>query len=298
MEDHNYLSLSHFELQLVSVSRNPGKMKLSFVLLGAISAAGTAAPDAQFLFSNPPAHHHGASHFTIPTSRQSAVLGRRVLALTPLGTLATVFPPDSDGSYEHRPSGMGGNPVGLPDYIADCEADSVGNPTVLAVTMATSFKNARAGSNVSLSLQWTPRYPPAKRMLSKGPDTSPTTSYSAANLPRFSLFGYLERIVPSSPLELAALSKCFVSVHPDARYWLPGNPIHHSEWQRLVVTHIYWVGGFGDRAYIGWIPVEEWRNVTRAEWEAVELPGEREGWKEWSWDEHHGRADDRELRFV
>lgn len=49
----------------------------------------------------------------------------------------------------------------------------------------------------------------------------------------------------------------------------------------MVVNEVYWIGGFGDRAYIGWIPVEEWRNVTRGEWEAVRLPGEEKGWKEW-----------------
>ena len=42
------------------------------------------------------------------------------------------------------------------------------------------------------------------------------------------------------------------------------------------------IGGFGDRAYIGWIPVEEWKNVTRKEWEDIRLPGEKKGWKEWA----------------
>lgn len=274
------------------------KATLVLAVIGSVITTTTAIhspPDPSYLFANPPPSHADASRLTIPTSRQSAVLGRRVLALTGLGTLATVFPPDASSDdaaslYENRPAGMGGSPVGLPDYISDCSG--TGDPTVLAITIATSFKNARAGSNVSLSLQWTPRYPPAKRITttaSGGPGTSPTSWYSAANLPRFSLFGRLERVVPESPLELAALARCFVSVHPDARFWLPGNPIHRSEWQRLVVTHVYWIGGFGDRAYIGWIPVEEWRNVTRAEWEGVELPGEREGWKEWDVEEGEER---------
>jgi hypothetical protein len=51
---------------------------------------------------------------------------------------------------------------------------------------------------------------------------------------------------------------------------------------RLVVQDIYWVGGFGDRAYIGWIDAKDWRNVTRKEWEVVRLPGEQKGWKEWA----------------
>jgi hypothetical protein len=167
-------------------------------------------------------------------------------------------------------------PIGLMDYIADCE-DS-GNPTILAINIATSFKNVAAGSNISLSLQWVPPYLPDKRIQSEGP----RTSYSAANLPRFSLLGYLEKIDEAKGAEL---KECFVNTHPDSKYWLPGNRIHTSEWVRLVVQDIYWVGGFGDRAYIGWINAEDWRNVTRKEWESVKLPGEQKGWKEWAFEE-------------
>lgn len=78
------------------------------------------------------------------------------------------------------------------------------------------------------------------------------------------------------------IGSCFVKTHKDAKYWLPGNSIHESEFVRLVVTAIYWIGGFGDRAYIGWIPVEEWKNVTKKEWESIRLPGEKKGWKEWA----------------
>ncbi|KAL2263095.1 hypothetical protein VTK26DRAFT_8253 [Humicola hyalothermophila] len=259
----------------------------------------------------------------IPTSYESAVLGRRILALTPLGTLSTVFPEDrpggSDGSDgveadEHRPSGLGGMPYGLMEYIADCEEDDLGNPTILAVTIGTTFKNIAAGSNVSLSVQWTPPYPPAKRIKSEpapgrgwlsylglsshGHDDQDhhqhhhhhhhhrtPLPYSAANLPRFSLIGHTEAIEGGDNREGevgARLAECYVKTHPDARYWLPGSRVHESHFVRLVVEQIYWVGGFGDRAFIGWIPVEEWRNVTREEWQNARLPGEKKGWKEWS----------------
>lgn len=160
------------------------------------------------------------------------------------------------------------------DYIADCED---GNPTILAINIATSFKNVAAGSNISLSLQWTPPYPPKSRIESWG--TKEVVPYSAANLPRFSLIGYLEKI-QKEEVESSELGKCFTKTHPDAKYWLPGNSIHESEWVRLVVQDIYWIGGFGDRAYIGWIPVEEWNNVTTHEWQDIRLPGEKKGWKE------------------
>lgn len=52
------------------------------------------------------------------------------------------------------------------------------------------------------------------------------------------------------------------------------------------MQEIYWVGGFGDRAYIGWIPREVWANVTVEEVEGVRLPGEKTNEKEkdgWFW---------------
>ena len=165
------------------------------------------------------------------------------------------------------------------DYIADCE--STGNPTILAINIATSFKNVASGSNISLSLTWVPPYPPSSRIT---PFSSADPSqYSAANLPRFSLLGYLESI-SEEEVEEEGIKECFVGRHKDARFWVPGNRIHASEWVRLVVREVYWIGGFGDRAYIGWIPVEEWRNVSTAEWQGVRLPGEKKGWREWSAD--------------
>ncbi|KAG6017575.1 hypothetical protein E4U43_000846 [Claviceps pusilla] len=265
-------------------------MKLVHALVGVSAVVTTAAQNPLSVLDN------SAELTKIPTSYESAVMGRRILALSKLATLSTIFPDASD-------RGMGGQPVGLMEYVADCEDQ--GNPTILAIKIGTSFRNARAGSNTTLSMRWTPPYPPARRLsllsrLSaylpfagrnmKGrynarpehrnmPDTVP---YSAANLPRFSLFGYLEAIDTDEASSTSTrLATCYTAKHDDARFWLPGNHIHESEWMRLVVTHVYWIGGFGDRAFIGWIPVEQWRQVTRREWEAIKLPGEKKGWSEW-----------------
>jgi len=255
-------------------------------------ATPPASPD--YIFANPPGPH--AAGYKIPTSYESAVMGRRILALTPLGDLSTTFPVSSSngndgaGASERRPAGMEGQPIALMDYVAACE-DS-GNPTLLAIRIATTFKNAAAGSNVSLSLRWAPPYPPAKRISLLGrawravfPGTAGTAAdravrYSAANLPRMALQGYLEAIEPREGAH-GDLARCFVERHPDARYWLPGNRIHESAWARLVVEEVYWIGGFGDRAFIGWIPIQEWRAVTKEEWMGIKLPGEEKGWKEW-----------------
>lgn len=152
------------------------------------------------------------------------------------------------------------------DYYADCEPET-GNPIILAIDIATSFKNVAAGSNITLSLRWHPQ---------------DGHWHSAASLPRFSLIGHLEEI-DDSGASSAGLATCFVKSHPDAVAWLPGNRIHTSRWVRLVVDQIYWIGGFGDRAYIGWIPVEEWQNVTQTEIDNCKLPGEKSGWAWADW---------------
>ncbi|KAI3396334.1 hypothetical protein diail_12300 [Diaporthe ilicicola] len=297
--------------------------------LNAATASPIIEPHSSPAFPQDPDQQYTTQR--IPTSYESAVMGRRILALSPLATLSTVFPstsssgghaPDpnehADGLpraalLENRPPNLGGIPIGLMDYVADCGAEEEGNPTILAIKIATSFKNVAAGSNMSISVNWVPPYPPSKRIKSSSssssrnllsrlsrwwwsgadeeddaallpPDYDPVP-YSAANLPRFSLLGHLEDIAPESEADAAALQGCFLKSHPDARYWLPGNRIHEAGWVRLVVDQVYWVGGFGDRAYIGWIPVGEWRNVTRDEWEAIRLPGEEKHWKEWAVEE-------------
>lgn len=281
-------------------------MKLLNVV-AALSGVAGAAQSPLALLDN------SAEVTRIPTSYESAVMGRRILGLSKLATFSTVFPESSSSrgsghhhdsqALERRPDDLGGVPIGLMDYIADCEDD--GNPTILAINIGTSFKNVRAGSNITLSLRWTPPYPPAKRIsfysrlsayipfLSRDcpyntapehPEIPDTVPYSAANLPRFSLVGYLEKI-DASESAATDLAVCYTKKHRDARYWLPGNHIHESEWVRLVVTNVYWIGGFGDRAYIGWIPLDEWKKVTKAEWESIQLPGEKKGWSEWSIDQ-------------
>ncbi|KAH6679124.1 pyridoxamine 5'-phosphate oxidase-domain-containing protein [Halenospora varia] len=266
------------------------KLLAATITLLPLTVSSSLVPSPpQHIFSNPSCHKE--STYKIPTTYESAILARRVLHLTPLGTLSTIFPHSHGSSQsthpqpsttEQRPANLAGMPIGLMDYISDCEPES-GNPVILAINIATSFKNAAAGSNISLSLQWTPPYPPSSRIKSWNPFSSKkekeAVPYSAANLPRFSLLGYLEKVEDSEDLR-----KCFTQAHPDAKYWLPGNRIHASEWVRLVVQGVYWIGGFGDRAYIGWIPVEEWRNVTVEEVGKTLLPGERKGWKEWSVD--------------
>lgn len=97
-----------------------------------------------------------------------------------------------------------------------------------------------------------------------------------ANLPRASLIGYLEEI-PEKEVREKNVVKCFLKSHGDARWWLPGDRTspHHGVWMRMMVQEVYWIGGFGDRAFIGWFDVKEWEGVEDREWKGVRLPGEK-----------------------
>ena len=208
-------------------------------------------------------------------------MARRIMHLAQVGNLVTTFP-DSQHAHdddletlENRPADVAGSPIGLMEYIADCEPET-GDPTMLAIGIATPFRNYAAGSNISLGLRWWPEQPTIYS------DYDIPTPHTPAALPRFSLQGRLEPI-SKSDLKQAKIAACFLKKHPDSILWQPGNDIHTSQYVRFVVEHFYWFGGFGDRARIGWIPVEEWRNVTMEEVEAMRLPGEKKksGWRQW-----------------
>ncbi|KAF2273297.1 uncharacterized protein EI97DRAFT_452436 [Westerdykella ornata] len=249
-------------------------MRLSAIISLSLLSVASAIhlPPPQYIFSNfpedKPPHHSNEPHhpntpdapttnINIPTVHESAILARRILRLERLGTLSTIFPAHKDAPHQPPPS-VSGVPIGMMDYFGDCEP-STGNPTILAINIATSFRNVAAGSNITLSLRWHPPH---------------TKHYSAAAMPRFSLLGELQDLGAEDVVK-HNVPGCFVKYHPDAATWLPGNPIHASRWVRLVVREIYWVGGFGNVAYIGWIPVEEWQSVTEKEIEEARLPGEK-----------------------
>ncbi|KAI9670880.1 MAG: hypothetical protein M1817_003765 [Caeruleum heppii] len=243
----------------------------ALVLLLPHLATSTLLPLTQHIFTNPDPSFPTSR---IPTSYESAVLGRRILHLESIGTFSTIFPAGHDHNHDSPDSALSegsdlaaaraGNPIGLMDYFGDCEPDS-GNPTILAVAISTSMRNVAAGSNISLAVQWHP---------------GTGNAVSPASLPRFSLMGYLQEM-SEDDIDDKDIDICYTNYHPDAVAWLPGNPIHRSAFTRLIVQQIYWVGGFGDRSYIGWIPVEEWRKVTRKEMDKARLPGEiGRSWKD------------------
>jgi hypothetical protein len=258
-------------------------------LLSVATALVVREHEPQHIFSNPPTEN---SYPRMPSIHESTVMARRILQLSSEGTLVTVFPDDSAtntaddadlGILENRPPGMGGSPIGLMEYYADCENN--GNPTLLGIDIATPFRNYKAGSNISLAIRWWPTQTHIYSSFDDDDDFIPTPHTPAA-LPRFSLHGHLEPI-DTEDIRNIAVPVCFLAKHPDAAIWQPGNDIHNSEYMRLVVEHVYWFGGFGDRSRIGWLPMDEWRNVTSEEIDEMRLPGEKKsngrskGWREW-----------------
>jgi hypothetical protein len=257
--------------------------------LGALVSTSVLPTREQAVLSNPSSnslHDHKANAFTRPTWFESALLARRMLALSSSGVISTVFP-DPIPPSSRTPASVAGLPIGLREYIADCDRalpDGLsfgdnGDPTILALRIATTFRNIRAGSNVSLELDWWEH-------LEDAVPVYPGLPHSPAALPRITLFGYFDPLPSLSRHDGAALEKCFLRSHPDAKVWLPGasGSPHASFWARLVVEQAYWIGGFGDVQQIGWMDVTEWKGIRQWSssvgdgrgWEDVRLPGEKQ----------------------
>ncbi|KAL3471812.1 pyridoxamine 5'-phosphate oxidase-domain-containing protein [Aspergillus californicus] len=222
-----------------------------------------------------------------PSWWTSTLMARRLLALSTYGVASTIFP-DPLPPGNHAPASVAGQSISLKEYFADCDEalplatgnGGDGNPTFLALRVATTFRNTAAGSNLSLSIDWWDH-------LNNTAPVFPGFPLSAAGLPRMTLFGYIESFETPVPSDTqAALRSCYVGAHRDAQVWLPGQPgsPHSSFWAKLVVTDVYWIGGFGGLQQIGWMNVTEWNGIRRRGslqgigdgrgWEDVRLPGE------------------------
>lgn len=255
-----------------------------------ISASAIPREQGQTVLSETNPHSHllhelDEVHTLRPSWFESALMARRMLALSSSGVISTTFP-DPIPPSSRAPASVAGLPIGLREYIADCDLSlpddlshgDNGDPTILALRVATTFKNIGAGSNLSLELDWWDH-------LDEAAPVYPGLPRSPAALPRITLFGYLDPLPSLSHRDTTALEKCFLRSHPDAKAWLPGasGSPHASFWARLVVTQAYWIGGFGDVQQIGWMDVTEWKGIRRwtspvgdgRGWEDVRLPGEK-----------------------
>ncbi|ANZ74509.1 BA75_01091T0 [Komagataella pastoris] len=150
-----------------------------------------------------------------------------------------------------------GVPVSFVEYYADCFND--GNPLMLLVDISTSQKNIAQGSPYSLSIKVGDHQLADKKVNGKYPGE---TFKSTAGSPRVSITGKLHDVTEQVSHNIS-LTKCFVERHHDSLFWIPGKEVaHSSKWWKFDVESVYFVGGFGNMAYIGEIPLEEYLSAS------------------------------------
>ncbi|OBA19564.1 hypothetical protein METBIDRAFT_79572 [Metschnikowia bicuspidata var. bicuspidata NRRL YB-4993] len=146
-----------------------------------------------------------------------------------------------------------GLPVSSMEYYADCDGD--GDPYWLVLDIGTPAKNIARGSPYSFTIR-AGDHPAQEHVDTRYPGG---VASSPAGSPRLTLQGELVA-VGASPEALAKLERCFLERHPDAERWLPLNKRspHQAHWAKVVVSDVFMVGGFGDRAYIGPVAGEQY----------------------------------------
>ncbi|GAO47765.1 hypothetical protein G7K_1964-t1 [Saitoella complicata NRRL Y-17804] len=182
------------------------------------------------------------------TLEEAGIVARRLVREEGLANLMSVWQPEVNQTLE-------GAPMGLMTYIADCDGD--GNPSLLIMNLEPAYRNWAHGSSLTLSIREHPQHP----------------VYSLAAGPRMNLFGNITEI--TTPSENKRIESCFLDAHPDAVEWIPSAGVHFGKWYTFEIEKIYFFGGFGNVSYIGFLPMEYFRNATE-DVEVVE-GGERSG---------------------
>lgn len=203
------------------------KFTSSLLILASIRAiAGLPVDDAE-----PSIKETGSGYHDVETAARVA---RTLVSRESLANLNTY---DANSGF----------PVGFVEYYADCKQD--GEPVMLMIGISSSNKNIAAGSNASLTIR-VGDHQPGDRVDHHYIGEVP---FSVAGSPRLNLKGQFVNYQPT-----ASEKEYFVSRHHEAISWFPGNPIHESHWVKFKIDSVYFVGGFGDRAYIGQIPVNKY----------------------------------------
>ncbi|KAK0485763.1 pyridoxamine 5'-phosphate oxidase-domain-containing protein [Armillaria novae-zelandiae] len=177
----------------------------------------------------------------------AARIARSLVDVSPLsvGTMATVFPPDDPL--------LPGYPFSLQEYYA-------------RGVLTNNTKNSCL-SNGSLTLLFLPISRHSRNILASPShlvSISITSELPAAHKPRVSLLGNVTIFTDIEGVDnLKEIKKCYLEKHPDAKRWLPGDDdgAHLSYWARFDPESVYFVGGFGGRHYIGFIPMELYQNA-------------------------------------
>jgi hypothetical protein len=259
----NYTSSIHWFLDMRAFAVVAG-------LLGAASAKVVAPAQPQHVLSNPPVHN---DDFRIPTWRESVAMARKIMRLTNIGDLVTVFPQerkqDDVDVLENRPSAVAGSPIGLMEYYADCDVPS-GNPIFLSLSVATPYRNYYAGSNISLSIRWWPQREMTYSMWSdEDEDYGLSTPHTPVALPRMSLHGHLE-VVSQEKMEEHVIPDCFIRAHVSVDLFAASRSFAIIRFTDERLCSLILHGGSRETLYTGQ-PISSWWWIMYTGWEDLEI---------------------------
>ncbi|KLO14605.1 hypothetical protein SCHPADRAFT_903139 [Schizopora paradoxa] len=148
--------------------------------------------------------------------------------------MATIYPQDHPTSP--------GEPFALQEYYAPCHSN--GSLTLILMPISRHSQNIlQSPSHAASVTVWST--PPA------------------ASKARVSLVGNVT-MLDAGLVAASGIQECYLQRHPDAKWWLPEDPDapHIAVWARFDPHSVYFVGGFGDKHYIGSIPIDLYQNTT------------------------------------
>ncbi|KAH8918071.1 hypothetical protein BT69DRAFT_1286038 [Atractiella rhizophila] len=161
-----------------------------------------------------------------------------------IGTLMSVWPND------YKDESLANLPIGLQEYFASTDE---GDFYLLAMPISNiySFALHSPGRNITLSIK------DERGEREKG-------KLWAAARARLVVYGHLEDLGVNTPKAKVA-EAAYLAEHPDSKMWLPPGGPHRAFWVKLHVDRVYWFGGFGDVAQIGWLPLDLWKESVPKE---------------------------------
>jgi hypothetical protein len=201
--------------------------------VSALVLAAAAVAAQPFQMSMQPPHRE--------TEAEATTNVARLVNHVTVGTMASVFPEGSENA---------GHPFALMESHAPCHPD--GSLTFISMPISLMQRNIKAtGGKASYALA-TPRK---------------QRTHNEYAIPRVSFIGDYTVFDEVDQKEHERLRECFVSYHPDAKWWIPedAHGAHVSKWARFDPTEIYYIGGFGNVGWIGHIPVENFAKELEKE---------------------------------
>lgn len=165
-----------------------------------------------------------------PSKAEATIEARNFVFTNSYATMNTIH---QQGQFE-------GFPTGQVEYYADTNSDDA-SLLMIRVDMSSSFNNIKAGSPLSLSIR-------------TGDSPNAHAPEQMASSKRIVLYGRIQSTEPSEEEK-----SLYFKLHPDALAWEPGKPgWHFTDWVKFVPEGIYYIGGFGDKHFIGTLAVDKY----------------------------------------